>query len=182
MMSLSICLLYTYTTAWGIAPIGWAALKTPCSVKIWLNWCVGNGNEKSVGVVSSALIPEFRPSHCPQIRISNASQPTPREYIHTWTTHRPSPTGGEKHGLFQGYNPLRWRSPLHYLCIWLSLRSLTTQSVTLENAFSRPALQMALWPHSSICFFVGRIPQEGCLYTSSVAKLQFFSETNKKKA
>ena len=27
---------------------------------------VGDGNKKSVGVVSSALIPVVRPSHCPQ--------------------------------------------------------------------------------------------------------------------
>ena len=30
-------------------------------------------------------IPDFRPSHCPQTRISNASQPTPSDYIyHKW--------------------------------------------------------------------------------------------------
>ena len=149
---------------------------------MWLNCCVvGNGNKKSVGVVSSALIPTVRPSHCPQVK-DKQRKPAHAKRIYMNEQHAvPHSIGGETR-VFQGYNPLRWRSPLHYLCIWLSLRSLTTQTVTLENAFSRPALQMAFWPHSSICFFVGRIPQEGGLYTSSVAKLQLFSETNKKKA
>jgi len=40
-----------------------------------------SGNEKDVGVCSSAPIPVFRPSHCPCARISNASQPTPSDII-----------------------------------------------------------------------------------------------------
>ena len=40
-----------------------------------------SGNKKDVGVCSSAPIPELRPSHCLFARISNASQPTPSDYI-----------------------------------------------------------------------------------------------------
>ena len=34
----------------------------------------------------SAPIPVFRPSHCPFIRISNESLPTPADNIYTYTT------------------------------------------------------------------------------------------------
>ena len=43
--------------------------------------CFGSGNKKDVGVCSSAPIPVVRLSHCPCARISNASQPTPSDYI-----------------------------------------------------------------------------------------------------
>ena len=40
------------------------------------------GNKKDVGVCFSAPIPKFRLSHCPYVRISNASQPTPSDIIY----------------------------------------------------------------------------------------------------
>ena len=54
-------------------------------------------------------IPEFRPSHCPFARISNASQPTPSD-INTVISYT----------IIHSYNrdiihPRR-RFPLHYLC------------------------------------------------------------------
>ena len=101
--------------------------------------------KKSVGVVSSALIPEFRPSHCPQIRISNASQPTPSDYmlydgaIHLIYTIR-------VHTLNQGYNhPAQALSVALPLYLKSKLRSSNSQTVTLKNAFSRPTLQTVCW-------------------------------------
>jgi len=42
---------------------------------------LGLESKKDVGVYSSAPIPKFRPSHCPYVRISNASQPTSSDII-----------------------------------------------------------------------------------------------------
>ena len=56
--------------------------KLPPAPKFGVNNMLRSGNEKDVGVYSSAPIPKFRPSHCPFPRISNASQPTPRDYMY----------------------------------------------------------------------------------------------------
>lgn len=54
----------------------------PHSPKSGVNNWLRSGNKKDVGVYSSAPIPKFRPSHCPCVRISNASQPTPSDYMY----------------------------------------------------------------------------------------------------
>ena len=57
-------------------------LPTP---KFSVNYIFRSENKKDVGVISSVLIPELRPSHCPFSRISNASQPTPSDYTNKYT-------------------------------------------------------------------------------------------------
>ena len=55
--------------------------------KFSVNYLSMYGNKKDVGVCSSAPIPELRPSHCLFARISNASQPTPSDYIYQYIIH-----------------------------------------------------------------------------------------------
>ena len=53
----------------------------PLHSLIWQSLIKKYGNKKDVGVISSAPIPILRLSHCPHVRISNASQPTPSDII-----------------------------------------------------------------------------------------------------
>ena len=107
--------------------------------------CVGDGNKKSVGVVSSALIPVVRPSHCPQVKDKQRKPAhAKRLYTHAtaWYTliiiymQIHTYTYNKSIYAVQGYNP-RAQTLSVALPLYLrsKLRSLTTQTVTLENAF-----------------------------------------------
>ncbi len=47
---------------------------------------IAEAEKKDVGVNFLSLIPLIRPSHCPFIKISNASQPTPLGIIRIYAT------------------------------------------------------------------------------------------------
>ena len=91
------------------------------------------GNKKDVGVNSSVPIPIIRLSHCLQVRISNASQPTPSDIIHNTST---IPQVNQVVDEWSGYNPPTRTLQLHYLCEVVSkLRSL---KITDSNVRKRP--------------------------------------------
>ena len=68
----------------------------PCGQNLQQNY----GNEKDVGVSSSALIPTIRLSHCPYLRISNVKPAHVERYIYTPTPDAPEP-------IYTQTNPLR---------------------------------------------------------------------------
>jgi len=146
-----------------------------------MNTIIKFGNKKDVGVYSSAPIPKFRPSHCPFPRISNASQPTPRDYMYN-------------HNLT---NIIRYRWNIIYprrrfvaLPLWKEskLRSLNLQIVTFWKRLfplAKPPSRSpkgegwSAQPQDSIKFVWPALPRKTDLVGT---KIQLIKETPKKSA